>query len=278
MPIWRVKVKNTFSKRLVVVLAASLTAGWCFAADDPGNPNGGAPNGGTPKDKTVRQSISSSVKPSEKAVPRIWIGLTGSYTPLKLIKTNSSGNLTDTNGDVFSATSAQGQAGGGAIVNARLFYGFGISLGAIYRFTGYDATDSVNDEYGTVNVERTRVRLVDFPVMVRYSGKKWNPSRHTFYELGGTLREGISIQTTTNSVDGVYGELGPGPTSGTTYKRRVFGAVAGAGLIGRDDFGIIVSPEVRYTRWMSDTFSSPYITSLVGSNKNQLEVTVSFGF
>jgi hypothetical protein len=271
-------VNNRLSKRLVVALAASLAAGLCFAADDPDNPNGGDPNGGAPKDKTVRQAVSSSVKPSEKAVPRIWIGLTGSYTPLRLIKGNNSGNLVDSNGDTFTATTAQGQAGGGAILNARLFSGFGISLGAIYRFTGYDATDVVNDVNGTVNLERSRVRLIDIPVMLRYSGRKWNPNKHTFYELGGVVREGFSIQTVTNSVDQVTGELGPNSGTGTAYKRRVFGAVAGAGLIGRDDFGIIVSPEVRYTRWMEDTFSSPNISGLVHSNKNQLEITVSFGF
>jgi len=268
-------MKNSFSKRLALVLAASLAASVCWAADDPDSPNGGQDNG-TSK-KSVRQAVSSSVKPSEKAVPRIWIGLTGSYTPLKQIKANNSGNLTDSNGDTFTATSAQGLAGGGAIVNVRILHGFGLSLGAIYRFTGYDATDAVNDVNGTVEVERTRVRLLDLPLMVRYSGKKWN-AKHTFYELGGVVRQGFSIQTTTNVVDGVNGELGPGPTSGTSFKHRIFGAVAGAGLIGRDDFGIVVSPEVRYTRWMEDTFSSPNISGLLNSNKNQLEVTVSFGF
>ena len=181
------------SKRLVVLLAASLAAGLCFAADDPGNPNGGDPNGGAPKEKSVKQAVSSSVKPSEKPVPRVWIGLTGSYTPLKLIKANNSGNITDPGGDTFTAKAAQGQAGGGAIVNIRLIKGFGISLGAIYRFTGYDATEDTNPANSAIgdtfeNIERTRVRLLDIPVMVRYSGKKFNPSKHTFYELGGVMR------------------------------------------------------------------------------------------
>jgi hypothetical protein len=256
-----------------------LSVGLCLAADDP---NGGDPNGGgAPKDKTVKQAVSSSVKSSEKPVPRIWIGLTGSYTPLKLLKTNNSGNIADSNGDVYSATNAQGQFGGGAIVNVRLIHGFGISLGAIYRYTGYDATENTgaNAAGDTFeDIERTRVKLVDFPFMVRYSGRKFNPSKHTFYELGGVLREGFGVKTTTYAVDSLYNETGPGSTFGTNYKRKVYGAVAGAGLIARDDFGIIVSPEVRYTRWMEDTFSSPIVSGLVNSNKNQLEITVSFGF
>ena len=270
-------MKNSFSKCLTAVLAASLAGVSCFAADDPGDPNGGAP-----KEKSVKQAVSSSVKPSEKAVPRIWIGLTGSYTPLKLIKANNSGNITDSGDNTYTAKAAQRQVGGGAIVNIRLIKGFGISMGAIYRFTGYDATEDTNPLNSSVgdtfeNIERTRVRLLDIPVMVRYSGKKFNPSKHTFYEVGGVVRQAFSTQTGTYAVDYLYNDR-PGSTFGTNYKRRVYGAVAGAGLIGRDDFGIIVSPEVRYTRWMDDTFSSPIVSGLVNSNKNQLGVTVSFGF
>jgi hypothetical protein len=268
------------SKRLVMTLAAWLAAGSCFAADGP---NGGDPNGGAPKEKTVKQAVSSSVKASEKPVPRIWIGLTGSYTPLKLVKANNSGNLEDSGGNVYTAKPAQGQAGGGAIVNISLLRGFGISLGAIYHFTGYDATEDTNAANSAIgdtfeDIERTRVRLVDFPFMVRYSGRKFNPSKHTFYELGGVMRQGFQLKTTTYAVDAIYGATGTGSTFGTNYKPRIFGAVAGAGLIARDDFGIIVSPEVRYTRWMDDTFSSPIVSGLLNSNKNQLEITVSFGF
>jgi hypothetical protein len=252
----------------MVLLTASLAAGLCLAADDAGDPNGG-----TPKDKSAHQMISSSVKTSEKPIPRIWFGLTGSYTPLKLVTGNSNG-LTNANGDVVTSTSANGLVGGGAILNFRLFHGYWLSLGSIYRFTGYDATDTLNDVNGTVFIERTRVRLIDFPLMLRYSGRKWNPSKYTFYEIGGVIREGFSLQTTTNATDAVTGELGAAPTTGTTFKHTVRGLVAGAGLIGKDDFGIIVSPEVRYTRWLGETFNSP----IVGSQRNQLELTVSFGF
>lgn len=272
-------MKNTFSKRLVLVLAASLMTGSCFAADDPADPNGGAPQ--DKEKKTPKQLVSSSVKPSEKAIPRIWIGLTGSYTPLKLIHTNSNG-AQDVNGDTAQGTSAQGQAGGGLTVNARIYRSFWLSVGAIYRYTGYDAMFNINDTNEDSFVERSRVRLVDFPVLVRYSGRKWNLSKYTFYELGAVLREGISRKTTTNWTEVGGTEFGPAPPgyfSGVTYKRDIIGAVAGAGVIGRDDFGIIVSPEVRYTRWMGDTFGSSILgSSILGSQRNQLEITVSFGF
>jgi len=264
-------VKNTVSKRFLIMLAASLLAGSCFAADDPGDPNGGAPK--DKEAKTPKQLVSSSVKASEKPIPRIWIGLTGSYTPLKLIKANTTGLTNSNTGEVLAATASQGQAGGGLTVNARVYRSFWISLGAIYRYTGYDSMDDTNDLNSDAYVERSRVRLLDIPVLIRYSGRKFNISKYTFYELGGVMREGFSRTTTTNW-NNINGEVGVGPSSGTTYRRTIYGAVAGAGVIGRDDFGIIVSPEIRYTRWMGDTFTS----NVLNSQKNQLEITVSFGF
>ncbi len=263
-------MKNSLSKRLIFVLAASLLAGLCFAADDPGDPNGGSTK--EKEKKSPKQMVSSSVKTSEKPIPRIWIGLTGSYTPLKLIKANSNG-IQDTAGDNFAATSAQGQAGGGLILNARLFRGVWINAGAIYRYTGFDATATYTDINSTVAIERTRARLVDFPVMVRYAGRKWNPSKYTFYELGGALRDGFSVKSSDYEYN-LNGPIASGNTSSANYKRLVPGAMVGAGVIGRDDFGIIVSPEVRYTRWFDDTFASP----IIRGQRNQVEITVSFGF
>ena len=269
-------MKNTVSKRFLIMLAASLLAGSCFAADDPADPNGGAPK---EKDaKTPKQLVSSSVKSSEKPIPRIWIGLTGSYTPLRLIHANTTGLTNSTTGEVLAASESQGQAGGGLTVNARVYRGFWLSVGAIYRYTGYDAMDDTNDTNSDAYVERSRVRLLDIPVLVRYSGRKFNISKYTFYELGGVRREGFSRITTTN-FNNINGEVGVGPNSGTTYRRTIYGVVAGAGVIGRDDFGIIVSPEVRYTRWMGDTFNYGVNGSnVLASQKNQLEITVSFGF
>jgi hypothetical protein len=263
-------VKNTLGRFSVIVLAASLLAGSCLAADDPGDPNGGAPK--DKEKKTAKQMVSSSVKSSETPIPRIWIGLTGSFTPLRLLHANSNG-LTDANGDSFSASRAQGQIGGGVSINARIFRSYWINIGAIYRFTGYDTAEAVNDTNSDYFFERSRVRLLDIPVMVRYTGRKYNISKYTFYELGGVVRDGISRKTLNEWVN-ENGYVGTGPTSGTNYRRMTYGGVVGAGVIGKDDFGIIVSPEVRYTRWFEDTFSSP----LLGSQKNQLEITVSFGF
>lgn len=273
-------MKISLHKRFVVLLAASLLAGSCLAADDTGDPNGGKPS-----DKNNKQMSSSSVKSSESPIPRVWIGLTGSYTPLKLLKTTGNNGYSDNLGDTFTDTTAQGQFGGGATINARVYRGFWLSVGAIYRFTGYDWTeDTTNNATGVITpigtvvnniyIERSRLRLIDFPVMVRYTGRKYNISKYTFYEAGGVLRDGLS-HTVIDNVTNVSGYT-PGPTvsSGTNYRRLVPGAMVGAGITAKDDFGIIVSPEVRYTRWMGDSLSS----NILGTQRNQLEITVSFGF
>ena len=287
-------MKNSLRKSVFVVLASSLLACSCFAADDdPGDPNifSHKDKDGNPKvkeKKTPKQLVSSSVKASETPIPRVWIGLTGSYTPLNLIKANTVG-LTNSNSDSTSAKSAQGLAGGGLTVNARVLHNYWISIGAIYRYNGYDwnyALNPLTDGNFDTFTERSRARMIDFPLLVKYSGRKYNISKRTFYELGAVYRDVLSRKTTTNWADFNSTSLGPIPPglplpSGgaypspiVAYKPHTFGAVAGVGLAAKDDFGIIVSPEVRYTRWMGDTFSN----DVLHSQKNQLEITVSFGF
>jgi hypothetical protein len=277
-------VKN---KSLIVLLAASFLAVTCFAADDPGDPTNiifwkkdkDKDKDQDKKDKSPKQLVSSSVKPSETPIPRVWIGLTGSITPLKLLHSNNSGSITDAGGDTLSATTSGGMVGGGATVNARILKSFWLSVGAIYRNTGYDWVLQANDTNLDVFTERSRVNLIDFPVLVKYTGRKWNASKYTFYEAGLTLRDAVGRTTTTNWYDFSSNSLGPGVASGTNYNRRYYGATAGAGIIAKDDFGIIFSPEVRYTHWMGDTFNNNFSGgNLIGTQRNQLEITVSFGF
>ncbi len=253
-----------FIKSSVTVL---LLASVCWAADGDKDSD----------KKSPKQLVSSSVKASEaQTLPRIWIGLTGSYTPFKAVHVSSNG-LSDAADDTINATSSGGEFGGGLSVNARIWHSYWISVGAIYRFFGYDWMFDSSDVNGDAWVERSRARGLDFPVLIRYNGKKFNPSKHTFYELGGTYRDMLSRTITGLQTDTVAAgaAIGPAIPSGVNYRKHGEGATVGAGFWAKDDFGIIVSPEVRYTRWFDDTFSQAGVLS---SQKNQLEVTVSFGF
>ena len=218
-----------------------------------------------------RHLTSSSVRESRSAeLPRVWAGISGSYLPFQPVKAQSTSNATT--GEAITSTAANGQAGAGVTLNMRLFRGYWLSLGGIYRFAGYDTTDAVNSN--TFYLERMRARFLDFPALIRYNGPHFRWSKYSFYELGGAVRYATNIHLTEAAADASGNYFCCAPASTTSIKRTIEGVVVGTGVSGRDDFGIIVSPEVRYTRWMGSTFSSPTIATM----RNQLEVTVSFGF
>lgn len=213
---------------------------------------------------------SSSVRESKSSeIPRIWGGITGSYLPFKSISASSTSN--STTGEVVTSTAANGQAGAGLTFNVRLFGPYWLNIGGVYRFGGYDTTDGINNN--TIYLERTRAHYLDFPVLIRYAGPHFRWNKYSFYEVGGALRYATHIDLTQAASNG-FNYYCCAPPSTTSIKRNIEGIVVGTGISGKDDFGIIVSPEVRYTRWLGDTFSSPTIATM----RNQLEVTISFGF
>ena len=247
-----------------LILLSATTALWGQSAGTASNSAASTSN------SSSRTLTSSSVHESHSSeIPRFWFGLIGSYVPFKLVSASSQTNSTTQ--EVISSTADNGQAGAGAEVNLRMFGSYWLSVGSIYRFGGYDTTDFVTDN--EIYLERTRARFIDFPVLVRYTGPRFRWSRYSFYELGGALRyaEHINLQQAANNGVDYYCCA---PPSTTAIRRTTEGVVVGTGISGKDDFGIVVSPEVRYTYWLNSTFSSPTVSTM----KNQLEVTLSFGW
>jgi hypothetical protein len=230
-------------------------------AQDPGASSSSSPYKGL---------TSSSVYESRSVeIPRFWGALTGSYVPFQLVKATSQTNSTTQ--EQITSKAQNGQAGGGVMLNYRLFRGYWLSIGGIYRFGGYDTTDAVNAN--TLYLERTRARYLDFPALIRYAGPHFRWSRYSFYEAGATLRRPMDIKLYQIANNGSE-YFCCAPPSTTAIHHTTEGITVGTGIAGKDDFGIIVSPEVRYTYWMGNTFSSPTVSTM----KNQLEVTVSFGW
>jgi hypothetical protein len=243
-----------------LVAAVFLLCAAPILAQDPGSSTGSSSSGLT--SSSVHESTSSEI-------PRIWGGITGSYVPFKLFSTGTSTNSTTQ--ETISSTTANGQAGAGVTVNFRIYGNYWLNLGGVYRFGGYDLTDAVNSN--TIYLERTRARLLDFPVLVRYAGPHFRWSKYSFYEVGAAVRYATHIELTQAATNGVaYYCCAPPSTTGIHH--TIEGVVIGTGVSGKDDFGIVVSPEVRYTRWMGNTFSAPTLSTM----RDQLELTVSFGF
>jgi hypothetical protein len=214
-------------------------------------------------------SSSSVPEIHEQTLPRIWVGLSANMSPLKLFTNSSS---TNSNGDFLSTKVANGQAGGGLNVSFHLLRNYWLNVGASYYFGGYDTSNFINDTAGTLYVERTRARIFDFPVLVRYSGPRFRWSRYSFYEVGGTLRFMPSVDVHETAVDD-NGYFCCAPATSTRFKRETEGITVGTGLVFKDDFGIKSAPEIRYTRYLNSAIAGP----TVGTMRNQLEVAITFG-
>lgn len=236
-------------------------------AQDTGNTSNSTTSTGKSSSKVYTSSSDRESHSSE--IPRFWFGITGSYIPFKLV--TASTNTNSTTGEIISSTAANGQAGAGADINWRIYGSYWLSIGSIFRFGGYDTQDAVNSN--TIYLERTRAHFFDFPVLVRYNGPHFRWSRYAFYELGPTLRYATDIKLQQAANNGtIYYCCAPPST--TAIHRDIEGITVGTGISGKDDFGIIASPEVRYTYWLGNTFSSPTVSTM----RNQLEVTISFGW
>jgi hypothetical protein len=256
-------------RRCVLGIAALAAVTAVFAADDPGSPAGDSPQDQKP---TTGVSSSSSTDTFARPIPRVWVGISGNYTPLKLVTGHSTFN--DTTGETISSTPANGLAGVGLNLNLRITPAFWASLGGVYRFTGYDYTDIVNDTLGTVYTERARTHLVDMPLMVRYNGERFNFSKYIFYEAGGAVRYAVNERVSTVAVNSSGLIPSGAPPTGIRFTRMIEGVIAGAGLTAKDEFGIVVAPEIRYTRWLGNTFDGNTVTT----QRNQLEIAITFGY
>lgn len=184
----------------------------------------------------------------------------------------------------FTATDNSAKVGIGAMAEYRLSSKFRLAAELLFHraaysttgkvYTGVDNPNTSADERRlTESTERTRVRLWDVPVMLRYEGlRESGILSRVFVTGGGTTRFATHIRTGTEFKN---------PDNTQTYNERpaaaaspVFGVVAGAGLRLVDDFKIKVIPEFRFTRWTGSTFD----LNATRSRLNQMEAGLAFTF
>jgi hypothetical protein len=162
-------------------------------------------------------------------------------------------------------------------VNAGLFLRPNIG----YKMTSdiYEGTDNPNtiadERKHILRHEETRFRYYDLPVTLRYYGKdRHDPGPRWFVEAGGALRRVARIRSSADETinSGDTSCCNTTPTS--PARRTIRGVVAGFGVQAIDPVGVRVVPQVRYTRWGADTFSS-YSTV---TQRNQVEGMISLTF
>ena len=178
------------------------------------------------------------------------------------------------------------RAGYGAMAQLSVTERFAVNVGLfVHRvqyqmnrdvFEGQDnPTTLVDERRHTVRNEDTRAKIYDLPVLVRYYGKdRHKPGPRWFLEGGGAIRRAANIKSSTDSTIGTAATTCCDTTPVKPFKRNARGAVAGLGFQFIDDFGIRIVPEVRYTRWLDQTFHS----FSTGTQRNQIEAMISLTF
>ena len=235
--------------------------------------------------QTSSSSSSSSSTPEEEEQPRFLrrfsVGLRASIFTLNLL--NSATVTSTPNSETVIAqtnTPAYQRLGGGVTLEYAATRRILVSVDLLYHYFAYSAeTDtgvSLPDgtTQNTSSIENTHAGYFDLPFIVRYSTLPAKvASARVFIGLGGSLRRVNDIHTTTTT-------LNADSTTTISYVPRTpahptaYGAVATAGFRVKDEFGIKITPEVRYIRWLTNLFDGwP-----AQQKKNELQVVIGLTF
>jgi hypothetical protein len=121
--------------------------------------------------------------------------------------------------------------------------------------------------------EDTRAILWDVPVMVHHRFADAGLFSKLYVAAGAVARVTTSLSSVT---DTTYPDTSTSTSKDVPKpsKRNLLGGVVGIGFRIIDDFNINWTPEIRYTRWAGNTFS----TDSTVSPRNQIEVSLGFTF
>jgi hypothetical protein len=230
------------------------------------------------------QSYSSSARQEEEQprfLKRFSVGVRASILTMDLL--SSATNTATPNAETVVAqtlTPANLRLGGGVTVEYAASRRVLVSVDLLYHYFSYsaDTTTNVSLPDGTSQItdvsEGLHARYYDLPIVFRYATlPARTASARVFLGVGPDFRtiSDIRTATTTTNADGsqVFDYTPRVPQNRVTY-----GVVAVAGFRVKDDFGIKVTPEVRYTRWLSSLFDGwP-----AQQRRNELQVVIGLTF
>lgn len=220
-------------------------------------------------------------------IRRFTVGGNASFLILGLmLGGNKSETLTTPPVQIDSKNESKGTIfGGGPTVQLFLTERFAINADLQLRrpryrltTTWYEGVDNPNtpgdDRTVTFYTQDTRARYWDLPVLIRrYNESRYEERWKWFYEAGPVMRHVTGIRSATEK-EFRGTKTCCDETPATPAHNNIFGAVAGIGLVLRDDFGIKLIPEFRYTRWFGGIFND----RAAQSRRNQYEVLFSITF
>lgn len=218
---------------------------------------------------------------------RISYGLRGSVLLVPIQSDLSNSTLTSQTDPPLSIQSYSNNQskrfGGGPTVQFDFTPKLSLNVDFLYHRLGYDAGTVVNTqatedddaEFVSGDYERTRADLWDVPIMLRYyrGPIEDEDGRRAFVSGGMTFRTISGIRSFNEQLND-EGLSDSTTTPATTLRSTVPGLTAGVGLQFRDEVGIKVDLELRYTRWLQRFFDNP----MAQSNPNQAEVVIGFTF
>lgn len=271
-------------KTLVTVCLAATLCLYCAEGQDapqnpPQNP-GGAPSS---------SSSSSSSAPAGPSERRISGGATLTFLGLQMIGSGTTTvNNTSQISTQYQTKGASERLAYGLTLQGRITEHFYVNVSALLQHIGYQVTTTVATTTTQVlngtsfpvttttsSHEDTRARMIDIPLLIRYYGTPKRPrSPRWFIEAGGAWRTANNIRTSIDMTD-VNGNLTCCTfTPAVPQHRSTVGEAVGVGIQFTDEFGIKLTPEVRYTRWINEIFDF----QSTRTSRNQLEAGISLTF
>lgn len=233
----------------------------------------------------AQSSTTSSSAREEQVQPNFWRRFSAGVraTVITLPLQNSATNDYSPNTLTLvspSLTPATPRFGGGVTLEYAATRRILVSADVLYQYFSYssEVVTTLTLADGTSQItnvaESTHARYWTVPVLARYATlPAKTASAQVFLGAGVSFRKISDIRTATATTN-PDGTTITNYTPRTSQKLSTFGATAVAGFRVKDEFGIRITPEVRYTRWLSDLFNSwP-----AQQRRNELSVVIGLTF
>lgn len=160
----------------------------------------------------------------------------------------------------------------GGTAELRLPAGFALELDALYRRLNYSSGGTLIDVFTN---SATSGNAWEFPLLVKY--RAGHGAARPFVDVGVAFDTVSGLkQTVTNTLFATNRTTTTTTNDAAELRKRVNkGFVIGAGI---DLHAVLIhlSPEIRYTRWGSETFRDP--ASMLLNTRNQAEFLLGITF